>query len=365
MSEREEGETHGGRSSGVRARALNISPLPSLRSAPQVAALEASNKATADRLAAALEALKAQVAAALAKHAAGGYGRAGADGLVSHLKKLGIDVDASPEALAALDAAPARGPASRAVAERLARLTAKGRAKVEEERARAAAAAPRLELSVDASTWARQLRLVTDDPERIARSLAAGAARAVSAVGGPALAAAGLLMPAAAAAAAGGGGGATTPPPRRATATLPVPPAAAAAASSSRGGGRKAAIDAKPATTPAAPAPSATATVTVAGGGAGGGKAAAGAAPVKRRLLVLRAAAPAAAPAAARPSSHAVTTTPAKPSARPASPFDSLEAAARPVAAAGPATPRGASGFLPSFGGGMEEDDCRAIVPRG
>ena len=283
-------------------------------------------------------------------------------------------MDASPDALAALDAAPARGPASRAVADRLARLTAKGRAKVDAERAAAARPPPRLELAVDGATWARQLRLVTDDPERIARALASGAARAVSGlVGGPALAAAGLLMPAAAAAAAGGGGAGGTPPPRRATATLPVPPRGAPpAAGKALPAPKKAAAVAAA----AAPAPSATATVTVAAaaGGKGGKGAATPALSVKRRLLVLRA-------ASAAPASHAVTTTPVKPTGppRPASPFDSLEASARPLgASAGPSTPRGASGFLQTaFGGGggggsggllmgvggSDDDDCRAIVP--
>jgi hypothetical protein len=126
----------------------------------KAAALEAANEGLAKRAAAAqleagaaraklahaLAALRDDVATALDTYAAGGYGKAGAAGMLGHLKSLGVNVDARAKDFEALNAPPA-------------------------------ASRPRLELSVDSSTFTRQLRLVSDDPARIARALAAGAAR--------------------------------------------------------------------------------------------------------------------------------------------------------------------------------------------
>ena len=106
--------------------------------------LQQETDAARAQLTAALEALKADVAKALAKYAKGGFGKKGAQGLLKALAKSGVAVEATPEDFAALAAAPA--------------------------------SSARVELSVDSASFARKLTLVTDDPDRIARALAAGTA---------------------------------------------------------------------------------------------------------------------------------------------------------------------------------------------
>ena len=147
--------------------------------------------AAADKLEAALESLKKDVSKALAKFAKGGFGAAigakrgmgwlpgrkasNAEAFLEHMKKLGVEVEATPAELDALASAAAT-----------AELEAKAKAEAAESENTAgkkqlpppssSSSAPRLELSVDAATWARQLRLVCDDPVRIARALAVNGA---------------------------------------------------------------------------------------------------------------------------------------------------------------------------------------------
>lgn len=146
--------------------------------------------AAADKLEAALEGLKKDVARALSKFAKGGFGAAigarrgmgwlpgrrasNAEAFLEHMRRLGVEVEATPAELDALASAAAAAEAK-----------ARAEAVAESEDATGkkplpapSSSAPRLELSVDAVTWARQLRLVCDDPVRIARALAVNGAAA-------------------------------------------------------------------------------------------------------------------------------------------------------------------------------------------
>ena len=155
--------------------------------------------AAADKLEAALEGLKKDVAKALAKFAKGGFGAAigakrgmgwlpgrkasNAEAFLEHMKKLGVEVEATPAELDALASAAAAAEAeakAASAAESESSATAK---KSLPPSASSSSSVPRLELSVDAATWARQLRLVCDDPVRIARALAVNGA-ASPAIGG-------------------------------------------------------------------------------------------------------------------------------------------------------------------------------------
>ena len=144
--------------------------------------------AAADKLEAALEGLKKDVAKALAKFAKGGFGNAigakrgmgwlpgrkasNSEAFLEHMKKLGVEVEATPAELDALASAAAAAEAKA----KAGRGESENASKKSLPSSSSSSSAPRLELSVDAATWARQLRLVCDDPVRIARALAVNGA---------------------------------------------------------------------------------------------------------------------------------------------------------------------------------------------
>ena len=184
--------------------------------------------AAADKLEAALEGLKKDVAKALAKFAKGGFGAAigakrgmigwlpgrkasNAEAFLEHMKKLGVEVEATPAELDALASAAAAAEAE-AKAAAAAASGSESKNKSLPSSSSSSSSVPRLELSVDAATWARQLRLVCDDPVRIARALAVNGAAspAIGSGGARSAASATSLNPAVAAAAA-------------ATASVPLP----------------------------------------------------------------------------------------------------------------------------------------------
>jgi len=148
--------------------------------------------AAADKLEAALEGLKRDVAKALAKFAKGGFGNAigakrgmgwlpgrkasNSEAFLEHMKKLGVEMEATPAELDALASAAAAAEAEAKAAAAVAAESENNASKRSLPSSSSSSSAPRLELSVDAATWARQLRLVCDDPVRIARALAVNGA---------------------------------------------------------------------------------------------------------------------------------------------------------------------------------------------